>query len=174
MVGVFLFWPQRVILRYRKPWRGHLAWSWQWHWLGGLVLQGTHRGWRWRWGSLCWCGGWPKSRRCNLTWADLLRYGPALFRLGRQIHLQTWKGGLEMGFADPALTGQGIGLIAALPPQLAQHIRLTFTRVGWQGQGSLVVQFRGWRVLGPSLELGWIALRATGQGSLQKKMRNRR
>ncbi|MEN9226500.1 MAG: hypothetical protein Q6M54_13630 [Thermostichus sp. DRC_bins_24] len=158
MVGVFLFWPQRVILRYRKPWQGRLAWIWQWHLPGGLVLQGTHRGWRWRWGSLWWRGGWPQSKKRGFTWADLPRFGPALLHLGRQMHWKAWRGGLELGFADPALTGQGIGLLAALPPQLAQHIRLTFTRVGWQGRGSLVVQFRGWRVLGPGLKLGWLAL----------------
>ena len=51
-----------------------------------------------------------------------------------------------------------MGLIAALPLPLAQHLRLTFTRIGWHGWGSLVVRLRGWQVLGLALKLGWLAL----------------
>ncbi|MEN9229388.1 MAG: hypothetical protein Q6L68_00655 [Thermostichus sp. DG02_5_bins_236] len=163
LAAALLLLPQRVTLRYRKPWDGPLVWIGQWHLPGRLVLQVSHRGWQCRWGSLCWRGRWPKSKRWSLTWADLPRYGPALFHLGRQFHLKAWQGGLEIGFADPALTGPGIGLIAALPPQLAQHIRLTFMRIGWQGQGSLLIQFRGWRMLGPGLKLGWQLWQASHQ-----------
>jgi hypothetical protein len=83
---------------------------------------------------------------------------PYLWKLGKQLHIQSWQGGVEIGFADPALTGQCLGLIAALPPQLAQHLRLTFARIGWHGWGSLVIRLRGWQVLGLALKLGWLAL----------------
>ncbi len=166
LVGMFLFWPQQLLLRYRKPWQGRFACRWQWHGFGGLTLRGSHRGWEWRWGSLHIQGRWPVQKRNRFSPPDWPRYWPYLWNLGKQLHVQSWQGGVEIGFADPAVTGQCLGLIAALPPQLAQHLRLTFTRIGWHGQGSLVVRFRGWQVLGPVLKLGWLVL--TGQGSLPR------
>ncbi len=153
-LGLFLFWPQQLLLRYRKPWQGPLAWVGEWRGWGGLTWRGSRRGWEWRCGSLRVRGRWPRDRCSPGDWP---RYWPHLWNLGKRLHIQSWQGGLEIGFANPALTGQCLGLIAALPPLLAQHLRLTFTRSGWRGQGSLVVRFRPWQVLGPSLKLGWLA-----------------
>jgi hypothetical protein len=99
---------------------------------------------------------------------DWPRYWPYLWKLGKQLRIQSWQGGVEIGFADPALTGQCLGLIAALPPQLAQHLRLTFARIGWHGWGSLVIRLRGWQVLGLALKLGWLALSRHRKGSPAK------
>lgn len=163
-VGTLLFWPQQLILRYRKPWQGPLAWIWKWHGWGGWAVRGSRRGWEWRWGSLRLRGRWPAQRgeRCSP------RDWPYLWKLGKQLHIQSWQGGVEIGFADPALTGQCLGLVAALPPQLAQHLRLTFARIGWHGWGSLVIRLRGWQVLGLALKLGWLALSRHRKGSPAK------
>jgi hypothetical protein len=155
MVGAFLLWPQRVILRYRKTWIGPLGWMGCWHLPAGQMLWIDRLGWRWRWGSLQMQGRWPPRVRGHCSPIDWLRYWPYLLAIGNQIHLTSWQGEVEIGFTDPAVTGQCLGLIAALPPPLAHHIRLTFTRVGWHGQGSLLLQFRCWRMLGPGLTLGW-------------------
>lgn len=163
MVGAFLLWPQRVNLRYRKTWIGHLGWMGCWHLPAGQLLRVNRHGWRWNWGSLCWRGGWPTGVSSHFSCSDWPRYWPYLLDIGKQIHFKSWQGGVEIGFADPAVTGQCLGLIAALPLQLAQHIRLTFTRIGWRGRGSLLIQFRGWRMLGPGLRLGWQLWQASHQ-----------
>lgn len=84
--------------------------------VGGLALRGSRRGWEWRCGSLCVRGHWPARVGCRLSFADWPRFWPLLKQLAKGIQIQSWQGGLEIGFADPALTGQCLGLIAALPP----------------------------------------------------------
>ncbi|MGQ9838432.1 MAG: hypothetical protein ACUVRV_10815 [Cyanobacteriota bacterium] len=170
MVGVFLLWPQRLKLCYRKTWMSQLGWIGYWHLPAGQRLQLNHRGWWWRWGSLHWRRRWPTGVGNTLLPSDWLRYWPYLLDMGKQIHLTSWQGGIEIGFADPAVTGQCLGLIAALPPQLAQHIHLTFTRIGWCGQGSLHIRFRGWRMLGPGLKLGWQLWQAKHQLGKRKRL----
>jgi len=160
-LGLFLFWPQQHLLRYRKPWQGSLAWVGEWRGWRGLALLGSRRGWEWRCGSLYVRGHWPAWVGCRLSFADWPRFWPLLRRLAEGIQIQSWRGGLEIGFADPALTGQCLGLLATLPPSLACHLRLTFAHTGWHGQGSLLLCFRAWRVLGPALELAWLILRSS-------------
>ncbi|GAB4213776.1 MAG: hypothetical protein OHK0012_10520 [Synechococcales cyanobacterium] len=60
----------------------------------------------------------------------------------RHIRLQDWTTYTEVGFRDPALTGQWIGLISSLPPAVSRCIHLTFTRSGWRTQGSLRAKVR--------------------------------
>ncbi|MFQ3583460.1 MAG: hypothetical protein SNJ85_00800 [Cyanobacteriota bacterium] len=168
LVGTFLLWPQRLILRYRKTWLGPLGWRGCWHLPMGQRLRVNRHGWHWRWGSLSRHGRWPTRMGGRCSPSDWPRYWPYLLDIGKQLSLKSWQGGVEIGFADPAVTGQCLGLIAALPPQWSQHIRLTFTRVGWQGQGSLFIQFRGWRMLGPGLKLGWQLWQASHQ--LRKRL----
>lgn len=163
MVGAFLLWPQKLKLCYRKTWISQLSWMGYWYLPAGQRLRVNHRGWRWRWGCLCWHGRWPTGVGPVFFPGDQLRYWLYVLDIGKQLHLISWQGGVEIGFADPAVTGQCLGLIAALPPPLAQHIRLTFTRIGWCGRGSLHIQFRVWRMLGPGLKLGWQLWQANHQ-----------
>lgn len=116
-LGLFLFWPQQLLLRYRKPWQGPLAWVGEWRGWRGLALRGSRRGWEWRCGSLYVRGHWPAWVGCRLSFADWPRFWPLLRRLAEGIQIQSWRGGLEIGFADPALTGQCLGLLATLPPR---------------------------------------------------------
>lgn len=131
-------------VRWRKTWSGSLGVCWRVTGLGIPLNQGRMRrqilmtdwpqGWRQRWRIIRW-----------------------LLRFGRVHH---WQVSADIGFRDPALTGQWLGVISALPPVIGRCIHLTFTRTGWQLRGKLQGSIAlGW-LLALGLKLGWARLHA--------------
>ncbi|MEN9251201.1 MAG: hypothetical protein Q6K99_08970 [Thermostichales cyanobacterium BF4_bins_65] len=106
--------PVQGELRWRKTWSGSLGWCWRIAWLGMGLRRGRGLG-SWNWHSL------------QILVAGMLRYG----------RLQHWQCYTEIGFRDPALTGQWLGLVSGLPPELGRCFHLTFSRCGWQSRGRL-------------------------------------
>lgn len=150
------FLPIHLRIRWRKPWAGSLVIRWRLSWV--LILFNLQlAGGRWRWQGDSTVG----SERFSLV---LKRLGlpkraaiwiPILSRLSARIRVMDGQGRLEVGLADPALTGQWIGVIAGLPPGLARQVRLSFSHQGWRSQGSLVLGGRLVELWDPVCRLLW-------------------
>ncbi len=133
--------PIDCVVAWRKPWGGSLAIGIRVEWLGaGVELKSRHC--RWWWG--------PFS---STTPHNILRQvvsSSKLGALGSHLPLlsrQAWMlyhhpsvaseacGWIQMGWGDPVVTGQWIGILASLPPPLARRIQLRFDQQGWRSRG---------------------------------------
>ena len=128
--------PWRVQLGWRKPWDRPLAIQvrlyspGQWWSFAGtrrsalmLALQ------RWVWP--------PRGRNPGV----LLRHGRRQLRvlraLSHAISVSDWASQTQFGFDDPSLTGECLGLLAAMPRPVQQSISITFERAGCRSRGQL-------------------------------------
>ena len=128
--------PWRVQLRWRKPWNRPLAirvridspgqwWSFAYD-RRSARMQALQR-WVWP----------PRGRTPSI----LLRQGKHKLRVMRElshaISVSAWTSQTQFGFDDPSLTGECLGLLAAMPRPVQQSISITFERAGCRSRGQL-------------------------------------
>ena len=134
-------------LRWRKPWMGPLAvrlrvyspqqwWSFTFDRHSRVILSIQQ-----------WI--WPARRRSP---THFFRQGrrtvSVLSRLGPAFSIVDWTTQTQFGFDDPSLTGECLGLLAAMPRTVQTSISITFERVGCRTSGYLDVTVRPIHLLG--------------------------
>ena len=149
VLGVACF-PWRVSLRWRKAWDGPLAIQariyspGQWYTFAcarhSRIVQ-TLQHWLWPPGVNT-PGGQLRQARRNVRILSALR--PAM-------SVSVWVHKTQVGFDDPSLTGECLGVLAAMPRFVQRSISITFERVGCCSRGRLDVTVKpiafGWRLV---------------------------
>lgn len=130
--------PWRVRLRWRKTWSGPLALQvkiispGQW-----WSVSGNRRS---DWLQVLGRWIWPSQTR---NASRLLQQGKKQFRwllmLRPTCTVLAWTIQAQFGFDDPSLTGECLGLLAAMPISLQKSISITFEQDGCRTRGELDV-----------------------------------
>lgn len=134
LIVVIALLPWQVKLRWRKLWQGAVAFK--------LEIRFTGLG-----------GGIEFNRRSRpIAWLlarmeVMQRRSPTIIlRQSRRklafaaaiapaVAISHWAIHAEVGFDDPSLTGECLGLLSAMPSAVQQSIRITFDRVGIRSRG---------------------------------------
>ncbi|MEM8717039.1 MAG: hypothetical protein AAF268_03360 [Cyanobacteria bacterium P01_A01_bin.3] len=158
--------PWRVSLRWRKTWDGPLAIQariyspGQWYTLAcsrhSRIVQ-TLQHWLWPSGVNAPAIIQLRQVRRNVRILSALR--PAM-------SVSVWVHETQFGFDDPSLTGECLGLLAAMPRSVQRSIAITFERAGCRSRGQLDVTIQpiaiGWRLVRERARRnGWFGNRHT-------------
>ena len=157
-----------VMLLY-LPWQIHLRW--RKFWLGPLAIQVRIDSPGRCWTYTCkqrsqfvqtlqqWI--WPlQARSPSNTLRQSHRKLRFIAALSPAVKVSAWTSLTQFGFDDPSLTGECLGLLAAMPLPLQQSIAITFEREGCQTKGQLSLTVKpialGWRVLSTRFQNRWV------------------
>ncbi len=154
--------PIDCVVAWRKPWGGSLAIGIRVEWLGaGVELKSRHC--RWWWGKVSSTTSHNILRQLFSSSKKLVALGPHLPLISRQVvslfhHpsvVSEAYGWIQMGWGDPVVTGQWIGVLASLPPPLARRIQLRFDRQGWRSRGWLRLRIPPIPLILRGIATGW-------------------
>ena len=128
--------PWRLRMRWRKLWDGPLAIQvriyspGQW-WSCAFERRSAHMQALQLW-------VWPlQVHSPSILLRQVRRKLRVLRALSHAVSVSAWTSQTQCGFDDPSLTGECLGLLAAMPHPVQQSISITFERAGCRSRGRL-------------------------------------
>ncbi len=127
-----LAWPVRFV--WRKSWRGPIAFQiviqiplW------GQTISLKQRS-SWLYSLINWAKA-PMKHSMNVTIQQYKHRLAFLQFIAPVVVLSSWQAAIELGFNDPSLTGEYLGLLYAMPPKIQRSLRMTFEQEGIRSRG---------------------------------------